>query len=155
MALSDLPSLELFPYPTTVVLCLTKENWDGIKSELKCTDEDFLAGAGACMRSHGYHAVVCHDATVDHEPEEHAGLLTHELTHCWQKLLKDIGEDEPSDEFMAYTLQALVQWALLELKKVREECSDSTKSSPGSSEQASSQQPLDFTSSATGEQSQS
>jgi len=35
-------------------------------------------------------------------------LLAHEATHIWQKLCEDIGETEPSDEFEAYSVQAIL-----------------------------------------------
>ncbi|MBT1154358.1 hypothetical protein J1C56_02005 [Aminobacter anthyllidis] len=37
------------------------------------------------------------------------GLLVHEGTHVWQQIKRDIGEDNPSPEFEAYSMQAITQ----------------------------------------------
>lgn len=38
-----------------------------------------------------------------------AGLIAHECQHAWQIIRSEIGEDQPSSEFEAYVIQALVQ----------------------------------------------
>lgn len=38
-----------------------------------------------------------------------AGLIAHECMHTWRYIREAIGEKEPSSEFEAYVLQALVQ----------------------------------------------
>ena len=41
--------------------------------------------------------------------EQIAGLLAHEATHVWQYYREWIGENEPSKEFEAYSVQAITQ----------------------------------------------
>jgi hypothetical protein len=44
-----------------------------------------------------------------YDPSTVFGLLVHEATHVWQILLEHIGEDKPSREFEAYSVQNITQ----------------------------------------------
>ena len=46
--------------------------------------------------------------------EQTAALITHEAVHVWQRVMKNMGEDNPSTEFMAYGIQQITQ-TLLEI----------------------------------------
>jgi hypothetical protein len=47
------------------------------------------------------------------------GIMAHEAVHIWQYLCEEIGEDHPSKEFMAYTLQTITQELLKGYLKTR------------------------------------
>jgi hypothetical protein len=46
-------------------------------------------------------------ACVDKSPIQIAALLVHEGVHVWQAYCRHIGEDSPSKEFEAYSIQAI------------------------------------------------
>ncbi len=58
--------------------------------------------------------LVCIKTRKEITPIQVAGLLVHEAVHIWQHYTRSIGEKEPSDEFEAYSIQAISQ-ELMEL----------------------------------------
>ena len=54
-------------------------------------------------------AIVCILEWEQRSGIEIAGLLVHEAVHVWQKEIRHIGEEHPSDEFMAYGIQWIAQ----------------------------------------------
>jgi hypothetical protein len=67
--------------------------------------------AAACVHTYESEGklacIVCLDAEQDCTPAELASLLVHEATHVKQELMLRIGEDSPSKEFEAYTMQRI------------------------------------------------
>jgi hypothetical protein len=55
------------------------------------------------------------------------GLLTHEAAHIWQQMREHIGEDDPSSEFEAYAMQAIIQSLWTGFEKTRSWKDRSTK----------------------------
>lgn len=53
--------------------------------------------------------IVCIEKNADYNPLEVIGLLSHEAVHIWQKIKRNFGEEEPSDEFEAYSIQSIAQ----------------------------------------------
>lgn len=68
-------------------------------------------------------AVVCIDTSCSPDPVAVAGLLVHEAVHVWQRHMQAIGEDAPSLEFEAYSIQAISQalmWEYVDYLKEKE-----------------------------------
>lgn len=51
--------------------------------------------------------------------EQVYGLLVHEAVHVWQRIMEYIGESKPSDEFMAYGIQAIAQELMFAYKEAK------------------------------------
>lgn len=43
------------------------------------------------------------------DPFDVVGLLCHEAVHVWQEICERIGEEKPSQEFQAYSIQTILQ----------------------------------------------
>lgn len=54
-------------------------------------------------------AFVCIRPTTERTPQQINAVLVHEAVHLWQWMKELIGEDEPSIEFEAYSIQAMSQ----------------------------------------------
>jgi hypothetical protein len=59
-------------------------------------------------------ALVCLGSVEEASPVQVAALLVHEAVHVWQQHVKFQGEDQPSDEYEAYAIQAISQNLMLE-----------------------------------------
>lgn len=79
--------------------------------------------AGACMsyrnRKGKLVSIVLLNMKCRPSREQQAGLIAHECAHAFQQIRRDIGEDNPSDEFEAYTIQYMVQFCLHHLWRKR------------------------------------
>lgn len=75
--------------------------------------------ANACC--HAFHdkgiCIVCVPPAPDRDQVEVAGLLIHEAVHVWQHECNAIGEDSPSKEFEAYSIQRIAQGLLAEYRR--------------------------------------
>lgn len=72
------------------------------------TTHKFIAPKG-----HKPCAIVCLGRTKGVSLEQVHGLLVHEAVHIWQWIRERIGEDSPSSEFEAYSIQAIAQEMML------------------------------------------
>lgn len=54
-------------------------------------------------------SIVCMRTYPNITPIQIAGILVHEAVHVWQHFCKRIGEDDPSFEFEAYSIQSIAQ----------------------------------------------
>jgi len=70
----------------------------------------FFDGAGGAV-------VVCIDGYENTDPIEVCGILIHESVHIWQDFCRRIGEDCPSAEFEAYSIQMIAQRLMSSFKE--------------------------------------
>lgn len=87
------------PYPTTDGRCVWWENVGPNRKDI------ILITVGERVKIHSLSQV--------------AGIIAHECTHAWQHIRKIIGEKEPSAEFEAYAIQAMVQHVMFAHQKKR------------------------------------
>lgn len=57
------------------------------------------------------------EITKDLDPIDIATVLVHEAVHVFQQHCKNIGEDNPSEEFEAYSIQQISQQLMLAYRK--------------------------------------
>lgn len=113
----------LFASPVAFGLCTTKKQFDQAMDEIGVQASmrpPFFKGANADATAHifqgdhGTNVIVCISPEKRVDPVETYGLLVHEAVHIWQRIREQIGEDKPSAEFEAYSIQAIAQqlmWA--------------------------------------------
>lgn len=58
------------------------------------------------------HCIMTINASQERTGVEIVGLIVHESMHIWQEVLSYMQEREPSSEFEAYSVQAIVQGLL-------------------------------------------
>lgn len=95
------------------VLCLTEAEWteafDHLEAPKDQRPEWVHEGGGRSSSCFGPKGLAC-VVGLNLEPEDHRsplafGLLVHEAVHVFQEWMVDIGEEKPSAEFMAYSIQ--------------------------------------------------
>ena len=99
--------------PVRFGFCPSRAAWKRALKNLGAPQRDPYPTSEACtydLESDGKTSVL---VTLGPKVEERysrseiAGLLCHEAVHVWQTIRKVIGEDEPSIEFEAYSVQAI------------------------------------------------
>lgn len=98
-----------------VKLILSEREFKREMRRLGYPDAEFLGNGHA--RTHSFThkgepvSIVClgMNATKSYTMTAIAGVLVHEAMHVWRAFCKFIGEDEPSDEFEAYSVQHIAQ----------------------------------------------
>ena len=105
------------PYFT---LCLTEDAFRHVAAELGWHDKSTWAPENGARTHHGVNAdgeptcVVCIRDGADHAPIPVAGLLVHEAVHIFQRWCDVHGEQSPSNEFQAYSIQRISQQLMWE-----------------------------------------
>jgi hypothetical protein len=104
--------------PISLGFCPSKKAWKTLHKSLELTcDAPYPNTAGAMTRfetDKGPHLIVTLDDETDTSaaPYDVVGMLVHEGTHVWQHIKDIIGEDQPSKEFEAYSMQHIVSGLL-------------------------------------------
>lgn len=93
-------------------LKLPKEKWPP-PTQVGCGSTTFIdyKGRPACI----VRMPLCPNTTI----EQYHALLVHEAVHVWQFIRERIGEDSPSSEFEAYSIQGIAQELMLAFKAQR------------------------------------
>jgi hypothetical protein len=111
---------DLMRNPLYVGLCTSEEAFQAELKRLKLPREDWpvwmrskFADATAHYLEHGKTrrrlAIVCLRRRPGIKRVEIYGLLVHEAVHVWQWIKEELGEDRPSKEFEAYSIQGIAQ----------------------------------------------
>jgi len=97
-------------------LCLTEKEYKrqikrcGIKNPSTFLNKNANATCHHLTNSQGkLCCIVCLGDYSNHSNLEIYGLLIHEAVHIWQQFKDWMGEDKPSVEFEAYSIQAISQ----------------------------------------------
>lgn len=115
-----------------LAICFTEGEFRRILKKLDVPKDDWVSwiNPGADATTHTLMnkdkrraAVMCIDTSCNPDPVAVAGLMVHEAVHVWQRHMQAIGEDEPSLEFEAYSIQAISQafmWEYVDYLKEKE-----------------------------------
>lgn len=92
-------------------LCVSEEAYQVARKQLakegKIISDDFPESGAICqfiyLNKRLTDCIIC--LVEQEDPIDNAGFLVHEAVHVWQEFCKEIGEENPSSEFEAYTIQ--------------------------------------------------
>jgi hypothetical protein len=110
------------PGQTLPYFCLVKsqKEMDAILKKFSIKEKVDFVNPGADATTHTFMnekgenvCVVGLKPSKGKSKSEVTGLLVHEAVHIWQRYVDDIGEKHPSDEFMAYGIQAIATQLLM------------------------------------------
>lgn len=109
--------------PVYFGFCPSKRAWKREMKRLDCK-EPYPDTDGRCTTFTNDGKVVVIVTNRDGSENERSiteitGLLVHEATHVWQTIRNDIGEQDPSPEFEAYSMQAIFQGLLSAFQETR------------------------------------
>ena len=91
-----------------------KKSWKRGVKKLGIKDSPYPKSAGRCTYFEQKGKRCCVVTIKDglektYTPLEISCLMMHEAVHVWQFFIEQIGEENPSPEFEAYSLQAITQ----------------------------------------------
>ena len=110
--------------PHYLTLCTTPQLFKAALKDLGIAKEhrpDFVKNWHSSATAHYFEnhedmkltVIVCIRGYEDKSPSQIAALICHEAVHVWQQIRQALGEDNPSPEFEAYSIQSIMQ-SLLE-----------------------------------------
>ena len=101
--------------PVYIGFCPTEKAWHREMRRMNVMGSPYPASDGCSTRfktGTGKDCViVCVNERFGVDSCRHGlvGLIVHECTHAWRYILNAIGEDVPSSEFEAYSMQSITQ----------------------------------------------
>lgn len=110
--------------PVHLGFCPNKKAWDAVMEELKIKDPPPYPIADGCTQ------YICNETTGDaiilvtlnrddKDLLSIIGLVAHEAVHVFDRICEHINEDEPSEEFKAYSIQMIIMELLEAWRKTR------------------------------------
>ncbi len=101
-------------FPFRYCFCPSEKAWDMEMKRLKIKDNYGYLSKGQCGRCDifecdGDLVIFVSISDSDHTDNTVAGLIVHEAMHVLQHMLEHIGEQKPSKEFEAYSIQTISQ----------------------------------------------
>jgi hypothetical protein len=105
-------ALVIGPYLTLV---LSEKQFKKVMKHCNIADAPSWLNYGADATTHHFVqdtkslSVVALKVTKKFSPEQIMGLIVHEAVHVWQNFRDSIGEEKPSVEFEAYSIQSITQ----------------------------------------------
>lgn len=121
--------LYLVPCPAEIHLCTKEKQFKKLLKRIEYPyDEPWMGGGEFDALTHTFSCdnalmcIVCMPVTA-REPRLPAyGLLVHEAMHVWRKIRKRMGEESPSSEFEAYSMQTISQLLFQQYEDALEKC---------------------------------
>lgn len=114
----------LFKSPIFYTVCTSEAAFRKEMKRLEIPQSDIpqFISEGAHATAHhfkesdgvGASTIVCIRPAPEKDQIVVAGLLVHEAVHIWQRIRESIGEDSPSSEFEAYSVQWISQQLMWE-----------------------------------------
>ncbi len=110
--------IELGFLPVEVGYAPNKRAWAAASKQYGLSTEDYPSTDGHCSwwakaeTSKNVILITVSKQAEDYSVSQVAGIVAHECTHAWRFIKDAIGEKEPSEEFEAYVMQAMVQGVL-------------------------------------------
>lgn len=103
-------------FPVYLTVCTSDKQYRAVAKQLGCAEPGAWISEGANATLNTFTrpgkspaCVVCVHPRGKRTRPVYAALLVHEAAHVWQKMRREIGERNASDEFEAYALQSITQ----------------------------------------------
>lgn len=108
------PEFTATSYPIRLYLARNRREWNGL---MRLWRKNWLypavdMNASFTQIEPGIYVIAITPHFKDLTWAKQAGTLAHEATHVWQNTADYIKEEGPAHESNAYTVQAIVEWAI-------------------------------------------